>query len=330
MEKISVIVPVFNVEKNLRRCVTSLVNQTYKNLEIILVNDGSTDNSGVLCEEYSKKYSNIIVIHKKNGGQSSARNMGLLKATGKYIGFVDSDDWIHPEMFSYLYMLIKKYDCDVADISAVFAKDFVELPREEEKINVYEGKKEILRNYMLSGISDSVGQFSVCRKLYKRELFNNNRFLEGRIYEDILINFEVLSQAKKLVRSNKKLYFYYQDDESTTRNYLNRKDFDLLYICKKLLNKCKEEGDEILIYYAKVKLARSYFSLLSKTAYYGISKELNKKEIVKELTKKLRKNYSLLIKSPIPISRKLIITAFCLNYNLVVFSFILLKKMKGS
>src|SRR5690625_4358985 len=263
MEKISVIVPVYNVESHLARCLDSLVNQTYKNLEIILVNDGSTDNSGYICDEYAKRYDNIKVLHQENGGQSSARNYGLKKATGEYIGFVDSDDWIHKDMFSYLYYLIKKYNSDIADISAVFASDSSSVNISTsitERIKVFE-EKEVLKNYLYSGVSDSVGQFAVWRKLYKKSLFSDIEFLEGKIYEDILINFQLLSKAQKIARSNKVYYYYFQDDLSTTRNGLKKRDFDLLDICEKIIELSKDEDDEIK-YLANVKLARSYFSLL--------------------------------------------------------------------
>ena len=101
-DKISVIVPVYNVENYLRRCVDSIINQTYKNLEIILVDDGSPDNCPVICDEYAQKDSRIKVIHKENGGLSSARNCGMDMATGEYIGFVDGDDWIESDMYKFL------------------------------------------------------------------------------------------------------------------------------------------------------------------------------------------------------------------------------------
>jgi len=118
-ELISVIVPVYNVEKYLENCIDSILNQTYKNLEIILVDDGSTDKSSEICDNYSQQHSNIITIHKKNGGLSDARNKGIDAANGKYISFIDSDDTIDALFFETLYSLIKRYDCDM---SLVFFK----------------------------------------------------------------------------------------------------------------------------------------------------------------------------------------------------------------
>jgi len=113
-EKISIIVPVYNVERYIRKCVKSLINQTYKNIEIILVNDGSPDNCGQICDDFAREDRRIVVIHKENGGLCSARNAGLSVATGKYIGFVDSDDWIRADMYEYLYINAKSHDADIA------------------------------------------------------------------------------------------------------------------------------------------------------------------------------------------------------------------------
>ena len=110
--KISVIVPVYNVEKYLRKCIDSLTNQTLKDIEIILVNDGSTDNSGSIIDEYAKQDKRVIAIHKENGGQSSARNMGLDIAKGKYVGFIDSDDWIELDMYENMYLALVKGNAD--------------------------------------------------------------------------------------------------------------------------------------------------------------------------------------------------------------------------
>ena len=110
---ISVIVPVYNVEQYLPKCIDSILAQTYENLEIILVEDGTKDSSGVICDEYAAKDARIRVIHKENGGLSSARNAGMEIARGEYFGFVDSDDWIEPEMYENLMALAQKYDADV-------------------------------------------------------------------------------------------------------------------------------------------------------------------------------------------------------------------------
>ena len=122
-EKISIIVPIYKVEKYLNRCVDSIINQSWQNLEIILVNDGSPDNSGIICDEYTKKDHRVRVIHKTNGGISDARNAGIEIATGDYIGFVDSDDFIHSEMFRDLYERMRKHNADIVQCSYRIAVD---------------------------------------------------------------------------------------------------------------------------------------------------------------------------------------------------------------
>lgn len=318
MEKISVIIPVFNTEKYLKRCVDSILAQTYRNLEIILVNDGSTDGSGSICEYYKTTDERVKVIHKKNGGQSSARNAGLDIATGNFISFVDSDDWLVKDIYEHCVELIKSKMCDVVDFQCIYTygedKHF-SLNKKEEKLEVIEGK-EILRDYLLRGQTDKT-PFSVCRKLYKKMLFEKVRFPEGRINEDIVTNFKVLMNCKRLIRTTKIGYFYFQGSRSTTRNGLKRRDFDLIEVSKELVS-LTEVNYKDLKYLAQVKLARSYFSLLAKIAFYGIDEqELDYRNIVNELTKKLRQNYFLLMCSPIPLNRKIMITAVCINIKLL-------------
>ena len=136
-ERISVVVPVYNVEQYLEKCVNSIINQTYKNLEIILVDDGATDKSGKLCDELAKLDNRIMVYHKKNGGLSDARNYGVERATGDYIGFVDGDDYIDAEMYEKLYEAIKKENVDVAECNLkIIYSDRVELFTEKKYYSV--------------------------------------------------------------------------------------------------------------------------------------------------------------------------------------------------
>lgn len=317
MEKISVIIPVFNTEKYLKRCVDSILAQTYRNLEIILVNDGSTDGSGSICEYYKTTDERVKVIHKKNGGQSSARNAGLDIATGNFISFVDSDDWLVKDIYEHCLKIIKLKECDVIDFQCIITSGERNLPLKykKEKIEIIEGK-EILKDYLIKGQTNKM-PFSVCRKIYKKELFEKVRFPEGRINEDIVTNFKVLMNCKRLIRTTKIGYFYFQGSRSTTRNGLKRRDFDLIEVSKELVS-LTEVNYKDLKYLAQVKLARSYFSLLAKIAFYGIDEqELDYRNIVNELTKKLRQNYFLLMCSPIPLNRKIMITAVCINIKLL-------------
>lgn len=318
MKKISVIVPIFNSEKYLNRCIESILCQTYKNIEVILVDDGSTDNSGRICDLYKNKNSNIQVIRKCNGGQSSARNKGIEIATGDYIAFVDSDDWIANDIYEYCINLSEATNSDVVDFKCIFTKGENTNPQQNCDFNIkIVEDKEILRDYLLRGQTEKA-PFSPCRKLYKSNLFTKIRFPEGKINEDISTNYKVLMNCKRIVHTDKIGYFYFQNSISTTRNGLMNKDFDLLDACKELEELTLNEDYTDIQYLVKVKYARSYFSLLAKIAFYGISDEtIDRKSTIDYLTCELRKNFRLLIKSPMQLNRKLMVIALCININLL-------------
>jgi len=212
---ISVIIPVYNVEKYLKKCVDSVINQTYKNLEIIIVDDGSTDNCPNICDEYIKKDSRVKVIHKKNGGLSSARNAGLEVAKGDLLGFVDSDDFIELEMYEKLKQNMDKYNSDIA-ICQFYYKFKYSLKKlhglKAEK--VYEGKDIFLNMKDIQAIA--------WNKLYKREIFNNVRYPEGKLFEDMWVLCDVLNNAKKVSYLNEPLYDYRLRKGSISRDYDER------------------------------------------------------------------------------------------------------------
>ncbi|WP_042199050.1 glycosyltransferase family 2 protein [Paenibacillus camerounensis] len=317
MVKISIIVPVYKVEKYLDRCINSILNQTYKNFELILVNDGSPDNCGILCDKFALKDNRIKVIHKKNGGLSSARNAGLDIAIGQYVGFVDSDDWITSDMYEYLLDLIEKYDCDISSVSYMLTKGNEAFRQAPININCYEGV-DSLRNYLYEGMSKRVADYPVWNKLYNRQLFNNIRFPIGQLYEDGATNFLLLEKAKKYVKSNKVSYYYYQDGAGITRRGFKQQDLEILEVSNQMLELALKYKDDEINKLTEMKLARSYFSLLSKISFFGIGEEIeNKKELVDRLNSQLRKKYFLLLKSPMPINRKIIMTLICININLV-------------
>ncbi len=210
---ISIIVPVYKVEEYINKCVDSIINQTYKNLEIILVDDGSPDNCPKICDEYAKKDSRIKVIHKPNGGLSDARNRGIKEATGEYIGFIDSDDYIDEGMYEYLYELIKKYDADISicghrDVGLVNREGVV--PNEELKLNNIEALKILAE--------DGVIKNHAVTKLYKRSLFidNNIEYPVGKIMEDILTTYKLIEKSKVIVVGTKTFYNYLKREDSIT------------------------------------------------------------------------------------------------------------------
>lgn len=329
MLKISVIVPVYNVEKYLNRCVDSIINQNYSNLEIILVDDGSTDNSPYICDDYENKDERIKVIHKKNGGLSSARNKGLEIASGDYISFVDSDDWIAEDIYEYCINLLEEKLYDIVDFKCVFSNgEPEEIYKEISSADKILKDKEILQYYLLMGQKEKA-PFSVCRKLYKKEVFNGIKFPEGKINEDIATNYKVLMNCNNMVSISKIGYFYYQNTNSITTAGLKKRDFDLISACDELNKLVANEEYGTIKYLAKIKTARSYFSLLAKVAFYGIDdEELKSSKVIKELTVNLRKNYFLLMKSPVPFNRKIMISVLCINFKCLSIPLSVYKKIR--
>ena len=226
MEKISIIVPIYNVEKYLEKSVKSILNQTYKNLEIILVDDGSKDSSGKIADELSKKDDRILVIHKENGGLSSARNEGMKKVTGEYIAFLDSDDCIVPDFYEYLYNLIKKYDCDIAQGRFLrINEDLMDNSNDiiEEENSKLEIKEKVLTNKealeVLYGIKEGpyVQEVVVWNKLYKKKVLDNIVFPVGKLHEDEFTTHKILFNSEKIVVSNRYIHGYIQSKNSIMR-----------------------------------------------------------------------------------------------------------------
>ena len=192
-ELISVIVPIYKVEKYLKRCIESIINQTYHNLEIILVDDGSPDKCGEMCEEYSKKDKRIKVIHKENGGLSDARNKGLEIATGKYIGFVDSDDFIDKDMYKVLYNNLKNNNADMSICSIYQFENEEEIVKgynKNETVITY-NKQEMFNNFY----DDLLRNVVAWNKLYKADIFKDIKYPKGKAVEesdiDLLISAKV-------------------------------------------------------------------------------------------------------------------------------------------
>ena len=312
MDRISVIVPVYNIEEYLDECVKSLISQTYEDLEIILIDDGSTDSSGSICDYYAQKDTRIKVIHKENGGLSSARNAGFDASTGRYISFVDGDDMLSRFTYEHCAGLIEKYKCDCVQFSySVTTMD--DALNTHETVNVYEGK-EILEKYLYE--STHTGSYSVCRCLFRENVLKGIRFREGKINEDIDFKYLALSNCRKMCCTNLKLYYYRQRKSSLSTGGLSQKDFDLYDAASELYELTRSEMYGKIAFLGEVKKKRTAFSLLAKIAYYGIAdKDIDKQSIVKKLTQEHRKNIIWLIKAPLPISRKILCILFAINYS---------------
>ena len=217
---ISVIVPIYNVEKYLERCVNSILNQTYKNIEIILVDDGSPDKCPQICDEYKNMDSRVKVIHKENGGLSDARNYGLSIATGKYVSFVDSDDYIHEETYEKMIKALELQNADIVSCGINHVYDNkIESINIEQKI--YDDESAI-ENLI---IGKNLNQ-TVWNKIYKKNVIDNILFEKGKINEDDFWTYKVFSNSKKIITLNDCLYYYVHRESSIMGQGYSIKNLD--------------------------------------------------------------------------------------------------------
>ena len=222
---VSVIVPVYNVEKYLRRCLESVINQTYKKLEIILVDDGSTDRSGEICDEYAKKDKRIKVIHKENGGLSSARNVGADVARGEFACYVDSDDKITKDYVSYLLGLIKEYNTDVAIATySIVTKSNRYIGNEKETERLKLSEEDALRALLL----ENLFTVSANAKMYSKKLYKSIRYPVDKLCEDNGTTYKFIMKNHGAAVGNKSVYYYYKNDESIMMGKFTLKKIDLI------------------------------------------------------------------------------------------------------
>ena len=257
-ELISIIVPVYNVEKYLNRCIDSLISQTYQNIEIILVDDGSTDSSSEIVDGYLKKDNRIKVFHKDNGGLSDARNKGIEISKGKYLSFVDSDDYVTNTYIETLYNTIIEYEADISICSYKVNYETGQiLKKGKNKKGVYSTEKA-LKNMLYHRDFD----VSAWAKLYKKELFNGIIFPKGRLFEDAATTYKLMMKSKRISYNLKEEYYYIIRDKSITTNSFNLQKMDLIVSTKEMF-------DEVSLNYprlkkaAKRRLVYAYLSTLS-------------------------------------------------------------------
>lgn len=279
---ITVIVPVYKVEKYLEKCVKSILNQTYENLEIILVDDGSPDNCGAMCDKFAKQDSRIRVIHKENGGLSSARNAGLDVMAGEYVGFVDSDDWIEPTMYEGLLNLISVNDaqiavcglqCDYEDGKIVYFND--EFPQNSQ-IEIFT-KVDALRELILTKKITN----SACDKLFCRHIFQKLRFRVGTVNEDFDLMPKCIEEAEIVAYDPNPFYHYNMIGESITRGGFKKSRFTEAEISKKNMLYYKDQYPQ-LYSFAVAKHIEICLNLIQASAVNkAFSSE--RKELIKEV-----------------------------------------------
>lgn len=260
--KVSIIVPVYNIEKYVQECIESIRKQTFDNIEILLVDDGSTDKSGEICDQFQDKDNRIRVIHQKNGGLACAVNTGLTHATGEYILFVDGDDWICPFTVEYALELLQKEKANMVLYDFSCAPDFVQ---EDEYLEVTDNVGALKNLYIENSNFPRLRLMTTVRwsKLYKRELLEGIVFPEGRIHEDEIVH-EILYRADKVVYTNKKCYYYRQREGSIVHETLSIKALDKLQSFKERVQFFENVNNQELLSFAVNKFVFLYMQLFCK------------------------------------------------------------------
>lgn len=304
--KISIIVPVYNTEKYLNRCINSILNQSFKELELILVNDGSTDNSRKILDKYFKKDSRIKVINKENGGQGSARNMGLDIAQGEYIGFVDSDDWIHKDMYKCMYDIAIKNEVSIVQVNHEITNSFFyDNCFEVSKINVTKIDDVIKRLTECNSFEILPFIFPV-NKIYHRSIWNNLRYPEGKFAEDLRIIHKIYEKAKKIVCLDYKFYYYYMSKNSSTRSGFKIKKLEDIEAWEELLQFYRNNYPKINVNNLRMIYCRRIMN------YYFECKGY--KEIQNNLKKKFNNNFKYILRSKkLNYKEKLVYVSFYIN-----------------
>lgn len=306
--QISIIVPVYKVEQYLDRCIKSILNQTFTNLELILVDDGSPDRCPEICDEWERKDSRIKVIHKQNGGAGAARNAGLQIASGKYIGFVDSDDWIEANMYQELHQLATKYDADMV-ICNRFDRNGKRIADKDVVIELWNKNDCMNHFFRVHGENDT---HAIWNRLIKRENLKNFKFIEGRMNEDVHACYCFSFVSNKTIYTNKQYYHYVFNDEGVTNNKFTLKKLDLLYVWNEVQKLVEIESPEYKVV-CEINMKRARFTLLSKMYIDGYDKNNQElTEIRKKLKKEVRRSFFELMKWKMPLSRKVLLALVCI------------------
>lgn len=271
---VSVIVPVYNMEKYLEECVTSILNQTYPEFELILVDDGSLDSSGAMVDAWGQKENRVVVIHERNKGLSGARNTGIDKAQGEYLVFVDSDDYVAPDYIEVLLQTALAADADMAmcGVYALFQDDCCKASSMPMQARIYTPQTYMERFYVNTGF------FSVVwNKIYKKRLFDTVRFFEGRLNEDTIIMPRLIAQVNQVAYVPEPLYFYRQRKGSIMHTAQRKSGIqNLLQIYEDLIQQHEEKNEEHLCRLAqKVYMNKSFehFSELERSERPEIRKK---------------------------------------------------------
>ena len=283
MAKISVIVPVYNVEEYLERCIISVLSQSFTDFNLVLVNDGSKDQSGQICDNYKDKDSRIKVIHQENQGLSMARNRGMEEVTEEYITFLDSDDWIHKDTLQILYdnLIHNQGDISICSYRPVYEGEEFESDQITNKVEVLTNIEAVMRI-----VEDSdIMMITAWGKLYKADLFKEIRYPKGKYHEDEFVTYKVLYNAKTIVVSDAKLQYYTQRTQSITGERYSLKRLEKLEGLKEAVDFFRDQDEKALEIKAKIR-----YLLNIQIGYYRVRDEMDGQEAVLE---RLKKTYDL-------------------------------------
>lgn len=317
-ELISVIIPIYNTEKYLDKCLESVINQTYQNLEIVLVNDGSTDGSGAICDEYAKRDSRIKVIHKENGGVSSARNKALEIANGEYVGFVDSDDSIELNMYENLLTFLIENEADLAICNQVIVTE--QGKKRSSRIDecLIIDKKRALEEVLLSRAFCG----GPCNKLFKKSICIDLRFPEDIFFgEDLVFVVQAIKNAKTVALIPDVYYNYYERSESATKTKFSDKRYSDVFARKRVFELVEQEKDFELTELAHVSIILADLTMLQQLGY---DKEAQKK-YCKKIQRSVIENFKLKRLKYFSTTLKLEVIMVCISYKL----FFVLENMKN-
>ena len=241
MPEISIIVPVYNCEKYIEKCINSILNQTFKDLELILIDDGSSDKSGEICEEFKQKDSRVKVIHEKNSGVSIARNVGINIAKGKFIGFVDSDDYLSSDMYEFLYENLKNSSADIS-VCGIMNCFLKRLPngdiKEEQTLQSSMCKKGILsgEQAFAEALKSRIFSVNPVNKLFPAKFLKNERFPANKTSEDAFLIPKILAKANRVVYDTTPKYFYVRHLGSITTSDFKESDWSVVEAFEEHLN----------------------------------------------------------------------------------------------
>ncbi|MRH42701.1 glycosyltransferase [Aquibacillus halophilus] len=289
--KISIIVPVYNIEQYLRKCLDSILAQTFTDFEVIIVNDGSTDSSGDICDEYAELDNRVRVIHTYNGGLSSARNVGLKLSRGDFVGFIDGDDWVFKDMYQTLYELCNQTNSDIS-ICTMY--------REIEGEIVYVDRDNYIKEMdnveaMRQLFKGNLYRFAVWNKLYTKKCFEHVQFPEGRIHEDLFTTYKVFAKADKVVFTNYAGYIYVKRDSSILTTNYNEKRLDAFLGWNEIISFMNKNYSQLAEYYLSC-----FAYWVVDNVYYitsQVQKSKDRKKFLSTIQNHVENHYKHIIKS---------------------------------